>query len=52
MQINCVHLDLVAGDVAALNDPATNIRIAHQLYSAKGWQPWTTFTSGAYLKFL
>lgn len=52
MQINCIHSDLVGGDLSKLNDPATNIRIAYSLYRERGWLPWTAYTSGAYLKYL
>lgn len=53
MQINCVHSAKVGGNLALLNDPATNIRIAFDVYTgAHGWSPWTTFASGAYRKFL
>lgn len=52
MQINCVHSAKVNGNLAALKDPATNIRVAYQIYSAQGWNPWVAFTSGSYRKFL
>lgn len=52
MQINCVHRDMVGGDLNKLHDPATNIRVAYAIYSGGGWSPWTTYTSGAYLKYL
>ncbi len=53
MQINCVHAAAVGGDLTLLNDPATNVRVAFAVYSgAGGWSPWTTFTSGAYLRYL
>lgn len=52
MQINCVHAAAVGGDLALLNDPATNIRVAYQVYSGAGWSAWTTYTSGAYLRYM
>lgn len=52
MQINCVHADLVAGNLNLLHDPATNIRVAYAIYSGDGWSPWVAYTSGAYLKYL
>lgn len=52
MQINCVHAAAVGGNLALLNDPATNIRVAYQVYSGAGWSAWTTYTSGAYLRYL
>lgn len=35
-----------------LFDPATNARVAYQLWQAQGWSPWTTYTSGAYRQYL
>jgi hypothetical protein len=29
-------------------NPYANAQVAHQLWLASGWQPWTTHTSGAY----
>lgn len=52
MQINCVHAAAVGGNLALLNDPATNIRVAFAVYQGAGWSAWTTFTSGAYLRYL
>lgn len=53
MQVNCVHRAAVGGDLSLLNDPATNIRVAYGVYAgAAGWSPWTTFTSGAYRRYL
>lgn len=52
MQINCVHIAKVNGNLAALKDPATNIQVAYQIYAAQGWNPWVAYTSGAYRKFL
>jgi Lysozyme like domain len=34
-----------------LEDPATNARAAYEIWSKNGWQPWSTFTSGAYEKY-
>lgn len=52
MQINCVHIAKVGGNLAALKDPATNIKVAYQIYSAQGWNPWVVYQTGAYRKFL
>lgn len=52
MQINCVHRAAVGGDLSLLNDPATNIKVAFAVYSGAGWSAWTTYTSGAYLRYL
>lgn len=36
-----------------LYDPETNIRVAYQVYAdSKGWGPWVTYKSGAYLQYL
>ena len=35
-----------------LFDPWTNARVAHEIWQARGWQPWTTYTGGAYQQFL
>jgi soluble lytic murein transglycosylase-like protein len=53
MQVNSIHADMVGGDLPALYDPATNIKIAYSL--SKGgtdWTPWSTFNNGKYLKYL
>jgi len=47
MQINSCH-----GNTDAWYDPATNIAEAFRLYQDSGWKPWTTYTSGAYLRYL
>lgn len=39
-QINAVHAGRVAGDLQALYDPATNIRVAYEIWSDQGWAPW------------
>lgn len=37
----------------AVTDPAENIRIAYTVkYLGQGWSAWSTYTSGAYLKYL
>lgn len=37
---------------ANLADPQTNANAAFALYSARGFQPWSTYTNGAYQAFL
>lgn len=39
-QINAVHAARVGGDLQALYDPATNIRVAYEIWSDQGWAPW------------
>lgn len=51
MQVNCIHSDMVSGNLSALYDPATNIAVAYRIYSSAGWSAWTTYTSGRYLKY-
>lgn len=36
----------------AVYDPAANIAIAYAKYAARGWQPWTAYNTGSYLRFL
>jgi soluble lytic murein transglycosylase-like protein len=44
MQVNNVHLWRVGGDVNALYDPATNIRVAYAIYQdAGGFGPWSCY---------
>lgn len=53
MQVNSIHADLVAGNLAALYTPAVNIKIAYSL--SKGgtnWTAWSTYNNGEYRKFL
>lgn len=53
MQVNSIHSDMVGGDVAALYDPATNIKIAYALSrGGTDWTPWSAYNSGKYLKWL
>lgn len=33
-------------------NPSANIARAHQKYVIQGWHAWSTYTSGAYLRFL
>lgn len=43
-QINCSH--------GQLFDPAQNVAVAYSMYKARGWQPWSAYTTGAYAKYL
>lgn len=53
MQINSVHADMVGGDLEALRDPATNIKIAYSLsHNGTDWTAWSTYNNGAYRKWL
>lgn len=52
MQINAVHADMVNGNLDALYDPTTNIQVAYRVYLSQGWNGWSAYKSGAYLKFL
>ena len=51
-QINSVHLVKPGLNLRDLLDCKANIDFAYQLYTEKGFQPWTTYVSGAYRKFL
>lgn len=47
-QIGCDSTNNYAG----MFDASANIAQAYALYSRRGWQPWTTYTSGRYLRYL
>jgi hypothetical protein len=51
-QINTVHLKRVGVNLRDLLDCKANIDFAYQLYTEKGFEPWTTYRSGAYREFL
>ena len=51
-QINTVHLQRPGLNLRALLDCKANIDFAYVLYQERGFAPWTTYNSGAYLKFL
>ena len=51
-QINTVHLKRAGVNLRDLLDCKANIDFAYTLYKERGFQPWTTFTSGAYRQFL
>jgi soluble lytic murein transglycosylase-like protein len=53
MQVNSIHADLVGGNVTALYDPATNIKIAYSLsHEGTNWTAWSAYNNGSYRKFL
>ncbi len=51
-QINTVHLKRVGVNLRDLLDCKANIDFAYQLYTERGFEPWTTYRTGAYLAFL
>jgi hypothetical protein len=51
-QINTVHLKRAGVNLRALLDCKANIDFAYQLYTERGFEPWTTFNSGEYRQFL
>jgi hypothetical protein len=51
-QINTVHLQRPGLNLRDLLDCKANIDFAYELYQERGFAPWTTYNSGAYLKFL
>ena len=51
-QINTVHLERPGLNLRDLLDCKANIDFAYVLYQERGFQPWSTYNSGAYLKFL
>jgi hypothetical protein len=51
-QINSIHADKVGGNLEALKDPETNIRVAKQIRDGSGWTAWTCYKNGSYKKHL
>jgi hypothetical protein len=51
-QINSVHLTRPGLNLRDLLDCRKNIDFAYMLYCEKGFQPWTTYVSGAYRRYL
>ena len=51
-QINTVHLTRAGLNLRDLLDCRANIDFAYQLYTERGFQPWSTYNNGAYRKFL
>ena len=51
-QINTVHLQRRGLNLRDLLDCKANIDFAYVLYQERGFQPWSTYNNGAYLKFL
>jgi hypothetical protein len=51
-QINTVHLERPGLNLRDLLDCKANIDFAYQLYRERGFQPWSTYNSGAYMKFM
>jgi hypothetical protein len=51
-QINTVHLERPGLNLRDLLDCKANIDFAYQLYTERGFQPWSTYNSGAYRKWL
>jgi hypothetical protein len=51
-QINTVHLERPGLNLRDLLDCKANIDFAYVLFQERGFAPWSTYNSGAYLKFL
>lgn len=51
-QINTVHLKRAGVNLRGLLDCRANIDFAYQLYTERGFEPWTTYRTGAYRQFL
>ncbi len=51
-QINTVHLERPGLNLRDLLDCKANIDFAYVLYRERGFAPWSTYKSGAYLRFL
>lgn len=50
MQINSIHTDLIS--LKDRFDPTLNVRAAYQIYRGRGFKAWSSYNSGAYLKYL
>ena len=37
---------------ASLLDATYNVKYAHDMFTNQGWQPWSAYTTGKYLKYL
>jgi soluble lytic murein transglycosylase-like protein len=52
MQINSIHVvSGLIGDQERFN-PTENLRAAYAIYKGGGWNAWSAFSSGKYLKFI
>lgn len=51
LQINSVHSDMVS-ELSDLYTPQVNIAVAHKLWLAHGYEPWSSYNSGYYLNFM
>jgi hypothetical protein len=51
-QINTIHLQRPGVNLRDLLDCRANIDFAYVLYQERGFAPWTTYNSGASLKFM
>jgi hypothetical protein len=51
-QINTVHLKRPGVNLRGLLDCKANIDFAYQLYTERGFEPWTTYRDGSYRRFL
>ena len=51
-QINTVHLKRAGVNLRGLLDCRANIDFAYQLYTERGFEPWTTYRNGDYRRFL
>jgi hypothetical protein len=51
-QINTVHLKRAGVNLRGLLDCRANIDFAYQLYTERGFEPWTTYRDGTYRQFL
>lgn len=49
LQVGCVHK---LGDVASLNNLDVNVDVAHSVWLKQGYNSWTTYSNGKYLRYL
>lgn len=50
-QINSVHCPGLISSQARF-EPSANVKAAYAIYMGSGWNAWTTYTNGAYQKYL
>lgn len=52
MQINSIHVTSGLITESGRRDPEQNIRAAYSIYLGSGWNAWSTYKNGSYLKYM
>lgn len=50
MQINSIHADIIS--LQDRYNPVKNVAAAYQIYLGSGFKAWSTYNSGAYLRYM